>query len=98
MTDHDRSNARGRGGRTEARLISALLTERSYADAAAKAGCSEATLYRRLRDPAFTKKYRAARREVLEVAIGQLQQATAEAVKTLVQALQSADAHARIRA
>src|SRR5262245_35709689 len=41
-------------------LIAALLTEPTYAQAAAKAGVSETTLYRWMRDPAFRKAYRQA--------------------------------------
>jgi hypothetical protein len=64
-------------------LIAALLTEPTQAAAAAKAGVSEATAQRWLRDPAFLAAYRKARRSVVEAAVGRLQQATAEAVEVL---------------
>jgi hypothetical protein len=65
-------------------LIAALLSEATHADAAAKAGVSEATLYRWLRLPAFQASYRQARRELVEGAIGRIQAATGQAVDTLV--------------
>jgi hypothetical protein len=84
-------------GRTEA-AIAALLSERTHAEAAAKAGLAESTLHRYLKDPNFIRRYRDARRRVLETSVGQLQHATTEAVKTLVAALESPDVNARIRA
>jgi hypothetical protein len=64
-------------------LIGALLTEPTHAAAAAKAAVSEATVGRWLNLPAFRDAYRAARRAVVEAAIGRLQQATGKAVETL---------------
>jgi hypothetical protein len=64
-------------------VIAALLTQPTHAAAAAAAGVSEATVQRWLRDPAFAAAYRLARRSVVETAIGQLQQATADAVHAL---------------
>ncbi|MBX7166856.1 MAG: hypothetical protein K1X74_11050 [Pirellulales bacterium] len=65
-------------------LIAALLTEPTYAAAAAKAGVSETTLYRWLHRSDFRSAYRTARREMVESAIGRLQAATGQAVETLV--------------
>jgi hypothetical protein len=64
-------------------LIAALLTEPTHAAAAAKAGVSEATAQRWLRKPGFVAAYRAARRAVVEAAVGRLQQVAAEAVEVL---------------
>jgi len=47
-------------------LIAALLTEPTYAAAAAKAGVGETTLYRWLQLPPFRTAYRQARRELVE--------------------------------
>ncbi|HTU24918.1 MAG TPA: hypothetical protein VMF30_05950 [Pirellulales bacterium] len=71
--------------RKQEAVIAALLTEPTYALAAAKAGVSESTVYKWLRQPAFCKACRAARRELLDYAIGQLQAATGQAVVTLVE-------------
>jgi hypothetical protein len=68
-------------------LIIALLNEPTYAQAAAKVGVPETTMYRWLREPAFKAAYRAARRDVLEGAISKLQQHTASAVDALARAL-----------
>ncbi len=65
-------------------LIAALLTEPTHAAAAAKAGVSEATLYRWLDLPPFRAAYRRARRELVDGAIGRVQAATGLAVETLV--------------
>jgi hypothetical protein len=66
-------------------LIAALLTERTYAAAAAKAGVSPATVYRWLHLPAFRAAYRQAGRELFESAIGRAQAATGNAIDALVE-------------
>jgi len=65
-------------------LIAALLTEPTYAAAAAKAGVGQTTLYRWLHLPAFRVAYRRARRELVEAAIGRIQAATGQAVDALL--------------
>src|SRR5205085_316828 len=65
-------------------LIAALLTEPTYAAAAAKAGIAETTVYRWLQLPSFRAAYRRARREIVEAAVGRIQAATGQAVETLV--------------
>jgi hypothetical protein len=65
-------------------LIAALLIEPTHAAAAAKTGIGEATVRRWLRLPAFRSAYRAARRELVEAAIGRIQAATGQAVETLL--------------
>jgi hypothetical protein len=60
-----------------------LITEPTQA-AAAKAGVSEATVQRWLRRPGFCSAYRAARRQLVEGAVGRLQAATGQAVDTLL--------------
>src|SRR5918997_1873267 len=73
--------------RKEEAAIAGLLTEPTIAAAAAKAGVSESTLVRWLQEPTFKAQYRAARREVVEGAIGRLQQAATQAVDTLTRNL-----------
>jgi hypothetical protein len=85
-------------GRKGGAVIAALLTEPTHAAAAAKAGVSEATVQRWLRDPAFAAAYRAARRAVVESAVGRLQQAAAKAVDALERNLTCGQAGAEIRA
>jgi len=70
-------------GRKQEAAIAALLTERTHADAAAKAGISEATLQRWFRDFGFIAAYRAARRQIVEGGIGRVQRVFGEAVDTL---------------
>jgi hypothetical protein len=65
-------------------LIAALLTEPTYAAAAAKAGVGQTTLYRWLHLPPFRAAYRRARRELIEAAVGRIQAAAGQAVETLL--------------
>lgn len=63
--------------------IAFLLIEPTIAAAAGRAGVSEGTLIRWMKEPEFQVAYRQARREVVERSIGRLQQASGEAVETL---------------
>jgi hypothetical protein len=69
--------------RREEVAIAALLPEPTILQAAEKAIVSESTLLRRLAEPAFKARYRAARRQVVEQAVSELQQAASEAVEAL---------------
>jgi hypothetical protein len=80
--------------RKQEALISALLTAPTLADAAHTAGIGEVTAWRWLKDATFQATYREARRQVVQQAIVQVQQATGEAVATLRQVMQAADAPA----
>jgi hypothetical protein len=82
----------------EEALIAALLTEPNCVEAAVKAGVSETTMHRWMRRPAFQAKYRAARRAVVEAAIGKLQAACGKAVDALVRALACGKTANEIRA
>src|SRR5438094_887680 len=64
-----REQVRGHGQKLTSKqetLIAALLTEPTYAAAAAKAGVGTATLYRWMHLPEFRAAYRRARRELVE--------------------------------
>jgi hypothetical protein len=75
--------------------ITALLVQGSLQAAAAASGINEKMLRRWLReDAAFQMAYRDARRQVVQQAIVQVQQATGEAVETLRKVMQAADAPA----
>src|SRR5262245_44185441 len=69
--------------RKQEAAIAALLSEKTNADAAEKAGVGEATLQRWLRLPAFQAAYRRARQEVVERTVARLLKLTAKAVDTL---------------
>jgi hypothetical protein len=82
-----REQVRGHGQKLTAKqesVIAALLTEPTYAAAAAKAGIAESTLYRWMNHPEFRRAYRAARRELVEAAVGRIQSAAGEAVDALL--------------
>jgi transposase-like protein len=68
-------------------VIAALLTEPTIEAAARRVGVSDRTLRNWMRRPAFAAAYRAARRAVVEVAVGRLQQAAAAAVDALTKNL-----------
>src|SRR5476651_820549 len=76
-------SARTKINRKGESLIAALLTEPTQATAAEKAGVSEATAQRWLRNERFQAAYRLARRAIVEAAVGKLQLVTGEAVEVL---------------
>ena len=77
------ATARGRRPQREEQAIAALLSEPTIEAAARKAGIGESTLLRWLREPSFKAAYRAARRSLVESAVGRLQQAATKAVAAL---------------
>jgi transposase-like protein len=80
----------GHGGkrpRQAEAAIAALLTEPTVEAAARRVGVNESTLLRWLKEPEFGTEYRAARRLVVESAIGRLQQAATQAVDALARNL-----------
>jgi hypothetical protein len=66
-------------------------------EAAKKSGLSETTLYRLLQTAEFKTKYRAARRELVEHTISQLQRDGADAAATLRQIVKDRKAPASVR-
>ena len=76
----------GKGGkrsRHEDAALAALLSEPTIEAAATKAGIGESTLLRWLAEPTFKARYRDARRQVVEAAVGRLQTVATKAVDTL---------------
>lgn len=65
----------------------ALLNEPTLGAAAQEAGCTEQTLRRWLRQPAFAAAYRRARQQALAQAVGGLHAVAGEAVRTLRSAM-----------
>jgi uncharacterized protein (UPF0147 family) len=85
---------------SQQKALTALLACETVADAAKKSRLGVATLYRYLRDANFKAHYRAARTEIVEHAIAQLQRDCATATKTLREVCedQTAPASARVSA
>jgi hypothetical protein len=96
----DTRSERGHGAKSPAvreRAIVALLSERTIADAAAKAGVDESTLRRWLsEDKVFQAEYAAARQAVFQSGINRVQALTAKAVDTLEDLL-DANINANVR-
>ena len=72
------------------KTLAALLASPTIADAAAAAGVGVRTVHTWLTDPVFEAAYRTARRDAVQQATARLQQASTDAVSTLVDLLQSA--------
>jgi hypothetical protein len=70
--------------RKQEQAIAALLAEPTIAAAAVRAGVSEVTLQRWLREPSFAAAYRRERRRVVESAVARIQAAMVQAVDTLL--------------
>jgi hypothetical protein len=84
--------------RKQEQAIAALLSEATVGAAAERAGVGEVTLWRWLKDDAFKAAYREARRQVVEKAMAQLQQATWAASTTLLRLLNAGSESVRLRA
>lgn len=69
--------------RNQERAVLALLAEPTITAAAKATGVNDVTIWRWLQNPVFQSRYRAARRQVVEASIANLQQATGEAVQAL---------------
>src|SRR5262249_31809199 len=78
--------------------IAALLTEKSHADAAARAGVGESTLHRWLELSEFQDTYQAARQRVVEGAVGHLLQNLQAASEALVRNLNCGHKPSEIKA
>lgn len=64
------------------KVLVALVGTSSIREAAKVSGIGEATIYRYLQDKEFLAEYRNARRQTVESAIAQMQNAASEAVET----------------
>lgn len=89
--------SRERSGADEL-LLGALPAGASVEDAAAAAGVSVRTGYRRLADPEFSRRLSVARDELLTAALGELVGCTTEAVATLRALLTAPDDRVRLAA
>ena len=79
-------------------LIAQLAAGQSYDAAAQAAGVSKSTIIRRMKTPAFRGKVRQARALALEMTLGNLSIASAEAAITLRLLLHSRDEKVRLHA
>jgi hypothetical protein len=84
--------------RKQEQAIAALLRQPTILKAAEEVGVSEKTLREWMAEPSFARAYRKARAQVVEHAVGVLQQTTGKAVATLYESLSCDSPAARIRA
>lgn len=80
--------------RKKEQAIANLLQMPTIAEAAKATGIAEVTLFRWLQDHEFATAYRQARRQVVDSAIGYLQQAASSAVGVLVSVMNDTDSPA----
>jgi transcriptional antiterminator len=81
------------------KILLALMSSGTIAEAAKRCDLSERTIYRRLADEEFRTEWRSARRSLVEGAIGLMQTGMSRAVQTLFDSLDDAKYPAiRVRA
>jgi hypothetical protein len=80
------------------KAIVALLDKPTIREAALSLNIGEATLWRWLQEPEFQRAYRAARRQVVEHSISELQAATSDAVAALKRNLTCGNQSVEVRA
>ncbi len=83
---------------TQEKAISALLSCVTVEAAAKKVGVSDRTLHRWLKEPGFRRAHLAARRQVMDQALGALQQGALGAVAALVRNLSCGQPSAEVSA
>jgi len=81
----------------KSRAIAALLEERTIQKAAVSIGIGETTLYRWFSDESFQAVYREAKKRIVAHAISHLQNATGEAVQTLIEIIKDKEKPASTR-
>jgi hypothetical protein len=77
--------------------LAALLSQPTLKEAALAAGISPPTLWRYMQDPAFSKRLREARRELVSHAVLRLQNAVGDAVRVLHDIVNDAGVPAAVR-
>lgn len=87
MTDFERHS-------TDDALLLALVKGATVRSAAEQAGLSEATAFRRLRNPEFVAELNRVRGELWNAALGKLTEASGKAVDRLVMLVDEGDTHA----
>ena len=82
----------------EQTLLNLLAAGRSVREAAAGAGVSERTVYRRLASPGFQKRLAAIRDELITAALGELVGCASQAVTKLRRLLEARDERVQLQA
>ena len=77
----------GKFGRKHEEAIAALLTQRNLEEAAKAIGIGTRTLLRWMKEPAFDRAYREARRSAFGQSIARLQHGSSAAVATLLKVM-----------
>jgi uncharacterized protein (UPF0147 family) len=90
-------SANGKLSRKKHLLIAELLQRPTIREAAEAVKLGEATAHKWLRGPTFQRCYRAAREQIVEFSISQIQKASSEAVEVLKEILHDNTAPASSR-
>ena len=80
------------------KIMAALIESPSITDAAEKCGLSRETIHKYLQDKQFLVELRTVRRGLVETAISQVQNLTAEAIETLQRNLHCENPSVEVRA
>jgi hypothetical protein len=83
--------------RKQESAIAALISEPTVLQAAQRTGVGDTTLWRWMKEPEFQAAYKDARRQVMNTAIGRIQDTCTEAVETLRAIMQDTNASASSR-
>lgn len=86
--------------RRQEKALETLLVEPDLRKAAKRAGVGESTLYRWLKEPAFSDRYKELRKQAFDTVLHRLQASASEAVETLrsISADEEAPASSRVSA
>lgn len=79
------------------RILSALMTHRTYQEAADSLGISRRTIYSRLKDAEFIVKYQRARAEVIHGAVASLNSHIGEAVEVMAEIMNDTQNNPAVR-
>lgn len=78
-------------------LIASLMTHKTIKEAAASAGCSERSIYNRMRDARFELLYKCARTDLLRATVSEATKQVQDALGVIGEIMHSEDASAQVR-
>lgn len=82
---------------TDEMLIASLMTHKTIKEAAASVGCSERSIYSRMRDAEFEETYKCARLDVLRGVVSEVTLKAQDALEIVVKIMHDEDVSAQTR-